>query len=79
MDKVILRDKHGRDVRCGDRVSLLDQEQPPITGVLKYDPSFFAYAVLGDDGRRYLLMDNLYTTIDPGDGGFAWKEIEKLP
>ena len=78
MSKVILKDKNGKDIRCGDRVSLLDPEQPDIRGVLKYDPAFWAYAVRGDDGKRYLLMDNIHTCVDR-DGEFTWKEIEKLP
>jgi len=74
----VVRDRHGLPLFVGNRVMLYDPQEtdPPITGVLVYDKAFWAYAVHGDDGKRYLLMDNLRTCIDPGDGGFAWEEIE---
>ena len=71
--KPVVRDKNGTYLYGGDRVAIEE-----TAGVLKYDPAFWAYAVRGDDGRRYLLMDVLHTCFDPGDGGFAWREIEKV-
>jgi len=78
--KPIVRDLNGKYLYAGDRVTLhgASDEGADVAGVLKYDPAFWAYAMRGDDGKRYLLMDNLHTSIDPGDGGFAWKEIEAL-
>jgi len=70
----IVRDRHGRALCVGDRVTIHDGDEH-ISGVLVYDRAFWAYAVHGDDDKRYLLMDNLRTCIDPGDGGFAWEEI----
>lgn len=78
----IVRDRYGVSLKQGDRVTLYDfretDEENPVTGTLKYDRGFWSYAVHGDGGHRYLLMDNLTTCIDPGDGGFAWDEIEYL-
>ena len=71
--KPVVRDKNGVYLYEGDRVAIEETD-----GTLKYDPAFWAYAVRGDDGRRYLLMDVLHTSFDPGDGRFAWREIEKV-
>ena len=74
----VVRDRNGTPVAAEERVTLYDfaEQEDPITGVLVYDRAFWAYAVHGDNGKRYLLMDCLRTCVDPGDGGFAWKEIE---
>lgn len=74
----VVRDRNGKALVVGDRVALYDcmGEKPSVLGVLVYDEAFWAYAIHGVDGKRYLLMDNLRTCIDPGDGGFAWEEIE---
>ena len=74
----VVRDRYGKAIAVGDCVTIYDylKQDDPVTGVLVYDLAFWAYAVHGDDGKRYLLMDFLHTCIDPGDGGFAWKEIE---
>ena len=70
--KPIVRGANGEYLHEGDRV-IIDE----TAGVLIYDKAFWAYAVRGDDGRRYLLMDILHVSFDPGDGGFAWQGIEK--
>ena len=76
--RVVVRDRNGESLYEGDKVILYDyaHEDFPIHGVLVYDKAFWAHAV-HTEHKRYLLLDNLRTIIDPGDGGFAYAEIEK--
>jgi len=69
----ILKDRNGVDLFAGDRVVLVAEEgEEHVPGVLEYARAFWAYAVHGDNGRRYLLSENMYV-----HGEYGWDDIEK--
>ena len=74
--KKILLDKNGTPLYENDRVVLTDNKGKQIAGKLVYDNAFWAHAVHGDDGKRYLLMDVLYSCLDL-EVGFGWEAIRK--
>jgi len=75
MDIVVIG-KNGEELRVGDRVIITDFPSGTIAGELKFDKSFWAYCVKGDDDKRYLLMDILCVSREV-DGVFRWDEIAK--
>jgi len=76
--ETIIIDKNGMDVCVGDRVAIDIGMGIVVNGTLRYDSSFWAYAVRSDDGKRYLLHHILSTCIETKENMFCWEEIEKI-